>query len=425
MAKVTGKGTVVQLEKNKAKGKCRKWQLRVPIGKDPRTGKYRTRTRRITGTYTEATKALRDFIEEIEGDRVQARHGGTFEECAAEFQVRRRGSGEFSESTHDAYDTFLKAACRHIGRADVASITRETLEAMYAAMRQGDTLSGRESSQTYIQQIHQTIGLVFDGLVRDGVLATNPCDELKAPARDTEERRALKPGRLSELVEQLDVDDEADMAYYLAAALGLRRGEICALSWGDVDFEDAVLTVAHGLSKDGKLRRTKTKAGFRRLPLSATVLDALRRHKEAQEARLAATSRRLPVAERGRYLQTDETPVILNRSYLRTSVANLDGWWRRDRVALGLDGWCLHELRHSYLSLLAERGVHPKVMQELAGHANFQTTMKIYTHVNLDSKRAAALAVESVFGGSDAAQADSSGGTGQDDAIPFKPAEAA
>ena len=72
MAKVTGEGSIIQMEKDKPKSKCRKWQLRVPVGLDPRTGKYKTRTRRVNGmTYTKAKKALRDFIEgnfKVEGD---------------------------------------------------------------------------------------------------------------------------------------------------------------------------------------------------------------------------------------------------------------------------------------------------------------------------------------------------------------------
>lgn len=91
MAKVIGEGTIVQLEKDKPKSKCRKWQLRVPVGLDPRTGKYKTRTRRVNDmTYTQAKKALRDFIEEIEDDRVWKRTGTTFEECAADFMEPAR-----------------------------------------------------------------------------------------------------------------------------------------------------------------------------------------------------------------------------------------------------------------------------------------------------------------------------------------------
>ncbi|MEE1159287.1 MAG: tyrosine-type recombinase/integrase [Atopobiaceae bacterium] len=76
---------------------------------------------------------------------------------------------------------------------------------------------------------------------------------------------------------------------------------------------------------------------------------------------------------------------------------SLSRWWTEDRAKYGLEGWCLHEFRHTYLTLLAINGVHPKVMQELAGHYSSQISMDIYTHVNMDSKREAVAAVASVF----------------------------
>lgn len=45
----------------------------------------------------------------------------------------------------------------------------------------------------------------------------------------------------------------------------------------------------------------------------------------------------------------------------------LSRWWTEDRGKCGLDGWCLYEFRHTYLTLLAIGGVYPKVMQELVG----------------------------------------------------------
>ena len=54
---------------------------------------------------------------------------------------------------------------------------------------------------------------------------------------------------------------------------------------------------------------------------------------------------------------------------------------------LGLDGWAFHELRHFYLSMLALRGAHPKVIQELAGYASSEITMEAYTYVNMEAKR--------------------------------------
>ena len=77
--------------------------------------------------------------------------------------------------------------------------------------------------------------------------------------------------------------------------------------------------------------------------------------------------------------------------------SSLSRWWTEDRVKYGLEGWCLHELRHTYLTMLALSGVHPKVMQELAGHYSSQITMDIYTHVNMDAKRDAVAAVSKAF----------------------------
>lgn len=52
-----------------------------------------------------------------------------------------------------------------------------------------------------------------------------------------------------------------------------------------------------------------------------------------------------------------------------------------------MEGWTLHELRHTCLTILAVSGVSPKVMQKLAGHARMATTLEIYNHVNMDAKR--------------------------------------
>ena len=88
MAKVTGEGSIIQMEKDKPKSKCRKWQLRVPIGLNPRTGKYQQKTRVVEGTFTKAKADLREFIKEIEHDEVQGRTSYTFEEYCMLAQAR-------------------------------------------------------------------------------------------------------------------------------------------------------------------------------------------------------------------------------------------------------------------------------------------------------------------------------------------------
>lgn len=311
-------------------------------------------------TYTQAKKALRDFIEEIEDDRVWKRTGTTFEECAADFMERRDLSGEFSQNTQLRYRRCFKAVSRHIGKAEVALITPEMIEGMYAAMRQGDTLSGKPSSGAYLNQINKTLDLMFRDLVEREVIVRNPIDKVATPKVDTKEKRALTPARMRQLVDQLEVETSCDIGYFLAITMGLRRGEICALSWRDIDFDNKVLTVNHNFDAFRNLKEAKTHAGMRNLPMPEFVCDALLRRKKAQQEYFLTRNYLHRGLKKGWSEQTEDTPVVLDFYAQRVHPDTFGKWWERDRKLLGLDGWCLHELRHSYLSMLAQQGVHPQ-----------------------------------------------------------------
>lgn len=86
MATTLGSGSIVQIDKDKTRARCRKWRLKVSTGKDPRTGKYGSKSRRFEGTYTQAKAALREFVEEVEGDKVQGRCSYTLKQ----YWTRRR-----------------------------------------------------------------------------------------------------------------------------------------------------------------------------------------------------------------------------------------------------------------------------------------------------------------------------------------------
>ena len=396
MAKVTGEGSIIQMEKGKPKSKCRKWQLRVPIGLNPRTGKYQQKTRVIEGTFTQAKADLREFIKEIEHDEVQGRTSYTFEEYCGRYLEIRAAKKEVAPTTQMRQEWQFKAAIRHIGKVNLAAVTPTMLDDMYIAMLKGDTLSGKPSSGSYVNQIHDNITLVFEHAIKEGILVKNPCHSANPPKMDTREKRAMKPEQIQELIEGLDPEVPRECAYLIAITMGLRRGEVCGLSWKDVDFVNGIVDVSHSLDGLGNLKETKTKAGMRLLPLPEATRDALLRQKASQAAQFARTNQwRKP--EEGYLKQTEDTPVVATHYGERVTPGSLSRWWSLDRDRFGLNGWSFHELRHSYLTLLALNGVHPKVMQELAGHYSSQITMDIYTHVNLDAKKEAVAAVSKVF----------------------------
>ncbi len=79
--------------------------------------------------------------------------------------------------------------------------------------------------------------------------------------------------------------------------------------------------------------------------------------------------------------------MISSISGMRLQPCTLSKWWEDERGSFGLEGVTFHELRHTFIAMIAPKGVHPRLMQELAEHSDPQTAMKVYTHVNLEAKR--------------------------------------
>lgn len=394
-------GYIVQREKDRPKSKCRKWELRVPTGLDPKTGSYKSKSRRFTGTYTEAKKALREFQDEVDGNRVQGKSGYTVEGYCERYLSIREAKREVAPMTQKRQRWQFKAVCRHIGGMKLERVTPTMLDDMYIAMMKGDTMSGKPSSGSYVNQIHDNLTLVFEAAKREGLLAENPCEKVTPPKMDTRPKKAVPPEKAHEFIESLDPLNPHELAWLIAATMGLRRGEIAGLSWGDIDLERGVVSIRHSYDELGNLKATKTKAGTRMLPIPEITRKGLAAAKAAQAEYFAHIneSRALKGKTGPEYWleQTDGTPVITTKYSERIKPSSLSRWWTSEREGYGLEDFSLHELRHTYLTLLAYKGVHPKVMQELAGHYSSQITMDVYTHVNMDSKRDAVEAVSGLF----------------------------
>ena len=202
----------------------------------------------------------------------------------------------------------------------------------------------------------------------------------------------------NDLITKLDPNDGMQCAVLLCAALGLRRGEACGLSWGDVDFGDGTVFIQHSYDEFGNLKAPKTESGVRILPMPEFLADALESRKAHVLADLGGESKGHTVKrEDGTVDLKPETPVCTDEFGARIEPQPLSSWWTYRRKKFGAEGISLHQLRHTFLSLAAEQGIHPSVMQKLAGHASPNITMKIYTHVNVEAKKSAMDAMQRAY----------------------------
>jgi integrase len=146
----------------------------------------------------------------------------------------------------------------------------------------------------------------------------------------------------------------------VAAYAGLRRGELVALRWRDVDFVGRKITVRRSLSGDTELRSTKSRQ-FREVPLpdqAAVALDRLSR--------------------RGEFIGPDDY-VFANRFGRRLDPSALRRRFERARDAAGLEPLRFHDLRHTYGSLLVAGGIDLASVKAAMGHSRITTTER-YLH---------------------------------------------
>ena len=168
--------------------------------------------------------------------------------------------------------------------------------------------------------------------------------------------------------------DRFEAAYVLAVHCGLRQGEILGLRWDDLDLEAATLQVRRTLSEARAGRRfepPKNGKG-RSIRLTAQAVEALRAH----------LARQLDEIEGAGDAYRDQGLVFPSRVGTPKEATNLiRGSFKPLLRAARLPNIRFHDLRHTCATILLTRAVHPKIVQEMLGHASISITMDTYSHV--------------------------------------------
>ena len=160
----------------------------------------------------------------------------------------------------------------------------------------------------------------------------------------------------------------------LAVTCGLRRGEICALRWRNVELSGAGQIAVIGSTEQTKagIREKGTKSGrARTVALTALAIEELRRHKTRQAEELLTVGVR----------QTDDMYVVAQADGQPLKPNSLTHEFVRFVAGTDLPRVRFHDLRHSHATHLLASGVHPKIAQERLGHASVAITLDLYSHV--------------------------------------------
>ena len=288
--------------------------------------------------------------------------------------------GEFSQMWYETYKEPLlrensKNALRntlnnhilpYLGSYPINSITPMQIQQLM------NRLAGK--SYSLQAKVLGTLKTIFIVAQENGLITRSPVSStLSAGGQKPSEVIPLTPDECSILLEKV-TNPRARTFLIIVLHTGMRRGEIIALHWSDVDFENQVIHVRHNaeLTQRGTniTNTPKTDAGTRDIPMT----DELKAHLLAEKK-----------FSRSRY-------VITMRNGAPLTINAYKSMWRMIERELPHREFTAHTLRHTYITRLFEAGLDIKEVQYLAGHRDVKTTMQIYTHYDRASRAAATAA---------------------------------
>jgi integrase len=222
-----------------------------------------------------------------------------------------------------------------------------------------DEMLAKSLSASTIKSTLNPLRAVYRRAVARGHIAVNPVRDLELPAIRSRRDRIASPDEAERLLRALPEGDRAVWATAMYA--GLRRGELMALEWSQVDLATGLLHVEAGWDtflEDGRIE-PKSEAGRRKVPIAAVLRDYLDEH-------------RLRGAAHSFVFGSDDEPFDPKKLSRRADKA----WANAE-----LERITLHECRHTFASLMIAAGVNAKALSTYMGHANISITLDRYGHL--------------------------------------------
>ncbi len=286
--------------------------------------------------------------------------------------VRQRTYERYEQLTRDHINPAL-------GRMKLKSLTPAHLQGLYR-----EKLDSGLSPRT-VRYIHCTLHKALKQAVKWGLIPRNVAEAVDPPRLPKKEMQPLTPQQTKRFLAAAK-GERLEALYLLSISTGLRQGESLGLKWEDIDFDRRALQVKRTLSvtKKGILFvPPKSAKGRRSITLTIPAIEALRKHKMAQEKE----------GQKLGNLWEDHGLVFPNQSGKPMYPWTLTKRFKKILKEADLPEIRFHDLRHTCATLLLSKGIHPKIVQEILGHSTISITLDTYSHLlpNMQSKAVSAM----------------------------------
>lgn len=343
-----------------------RWSFRLSAGYDPVTRKRRQVNGRTYSTKREAQRARNEALVKVDRGEVAKHSRVTLAEYVPAWLARRQRTGRgLRPTTVENYTRYVQQDIvpSRLGGVRLEDVRKHHLNAFV------DDLAAAGRGAVTIRRIVAVLQGALRAAADDELVPANPATRLALPRVDTKPFRPWEPEQVGHFLDVAALH-RLGALFEVGVFTGLRRGELVALQWADVDLARRTLTV----------RASKTDAGRRVLDIDDRTIGALLAWQLAQDAERAACG---PIWSGTGHVFTYADGQPLKPQYATRLFDKL-------RLQAGLPKMTLHGSRHTNASLMIAAGTDLVVVSKRLGHSSVQVTGDIYAHLIGSASRDAA-----------------------------------
>jgi integrase len=358
-----------------------RWAIVVDVP-DRATGKRKRRWHSFKGTKREAQVERARLVAEIASGGYVEPSKQTFDRYFADW-LRDWAPMKAGPKTLERYGQLGKHLIAAIGTTPIQRVRGGDLSRAYRE-------AGTKLADRTVKDVHKLARRLFGHAMRQGDIKRDPSKEIDAPRVAPKEASVLRAEEIPVMLNGLN--GIMHTIAVVALGTGMRRGELCALRWQDVDLAGATLAVKQSLeqtrSSGLRFKEPKTKRGLRTITLAPSVVTCLQEHRIAQlELRL-----KLGLGK------PDDALVFATFDGKTRYPDALTHAFAEAMTRIGLPHVGLHTLRHTHASMLIKAGEDILTISRRLGHSSAAITLGVYGHL-ISSKDGAAAAVEAALTG--------------------------
>lgn len=336
--------------------------------------------------YGKTQKEVKEKIKQLimEADSTITEKGMTLEEWL-HIWLREFKKRNLKITTYENYQLNIDRHIRgtELGETEIDRVTALQFQKFLNDLSENGRKDGKGAmAPRTVRYIAIIINGAMEQAYKNDLVSKNICKAVVLPKKEKYEALTLSVDEIKQFLKEAK-SDRLYALYLLEVYSGMRRGEILALHWSDINFEEKSISINKSLAlvKDASngakyknklvLQEPKTSKSKRQIPINDTVISALNDHRKRQEDEKREFS--------DIYIDREMLFCKQNGDYLSPREFLRD--YQKLLLKAGLEKRRFHDLRHSFATMLINANENPKVIQELLGHSTISTTLDIYSHI--------------------------------------------